>query len=136
MQDLTVELGLEEDSVEFRTSTPTHEKVELMTSSLTHALLYTPSGEHFGIVPLEAMHCRLPVVAVDDAGPKETVATGDGVTGFLCQPTPEAFAQAMKRLVDMDRSELDKIGENGRQRVRDLFSFQAFADQLDTLVQC
>ena len=52
-------------------------------TNVCHALLYTPSGEHFGIVPLEAMHCRLPVVAVNDAGPKESVA--DGITGFLCQ---------------------------------------------------
>ena len=57
-------------------------QVDLMTN-VCHALLYTPSGEHFGIVPLEAMHCRLPVVAVNDAGPKESVA--DGITGFLCQ---------------------------------------------------
>ena len=57
--------------------------------NVCHALLYTPSGEHFGIVPLEAMHCRLPVVAVNDAGPKESVA--DGVTGFLCQVTCVIF---------------------------------------------
>ena len=49
------------------------------------------SGEHFGIVPIEAMYCRLPVVAVNDGGPTETVV--DGLTGFLCQPNPESFAQ-------------------------------------------
>ena len=84
-------------------------------------------------MPLEAMHCRLPVVAVNDAGPKETVA--DGVTGFLCQPTPESFCQAMAKLAAMDRRQLDEIGEAGRARVKDLFSFQAFADKLDGVVR-
>ena len=67
---------------------PFYTQVDLMRN-VCHALLYTPSGEHFGIVPLEAMHCRLPVVAVNDAGPKESVA--DGVTGFLCQVTCVIF---------------------------------------------
>lgn len=47
------------------------------------ALLYTPSGEHFGIVPCEAMLSGAPVVAVNDGGPVETVK--DGETGFLCE---------------------------------------------------
>jgi len=131
LQDLVSELGLE-DSVTFRTSAPTSEKIDLMTEG-SNALLYTPSGEHFGIVPLEAMHCRMPVVAVDDAGPKETVA--DGVTGYLCQPTPKSFSEAMAKLVTMDRRQLDQIGEAGRARVEALFSFKAFADQLDSIVQ-
>lgn len=131
LEDLVSELGLE-DQVTFKTSTPTSEKVDLMTN-VCHALLYTPSGEHFGIVPLEAMHCRLPVVAVNDAGPKESVA--DGITGFLCQPTPEDFSVAMSKLVKMSQTELDTIGQAGRERVRDLFSFKAFANQLDDKVQ-
>ena len=28
------------------------------------ALLYSPDREHFGIVPVEAMYCRCPVIAV------------------------------------------------------------------------
>jgi hypothetical protein len=48
-------------------------------------------GEHFGIVPIEAMFCGLPVVAVNDGGPTETVV--DGSTGFLCKPEPESFAE-------------------------------------------
>ena len=57
---------------------------------IQHNLIFF-SGEHFGIVPIEAMYCRLPVVAVNDGGPTETVV--DGLTGFLCQPNPESFAQ-------------------------------------------
>jgi alpha-1,3/alpha-1,6-mannosyltransferase len=39
------------------------------------------------------MYCSLPVVAVNDGGPTETVV--DGLTGFLCQPTAESFAQVI-----------------------------------------
>lgn len=60
------------------------------------AVLYTPEGEHFGIVPLEAMACCRPVIAVASGGPLETVVSGQ--TGFLCPPQPAAFAEAMASL--------------------------------------
>ena len=66
---------------------------------LSHAtcLIYTPDREHFGIVPIEAMYLRCPVVAVNTGGPLETVA--DGETGFLCAQKPEDFASAMQKFV-------------------------------------
>lgn len=60
------------------------------------AVLYTPEGEHFGIVPLEAMACCRPVVAVASGGPLETVVSGK--TGYLCPPQPADFAEAMASL--------------------------------------
>ena len=32
-------------------------------------LIYTPSHEHFGIVPIEAMYMKRPVIAVNSGGP-------------------------------------------------------------------
>ena len=61
------------------------------------AVLYTPPGEHFGIVPLEAMASGRPVVACNSGGPLESVAHGR--TGFLCEPRPAAFANAMVQLL-------------------------------------
>lgn len=37
-------------------------------------VLYTPQNEHFGIVPLEAMYMRRPVIATNTGGPLETVS--------------------------------------------------------------
>jgi alpha-1,3/alpha-1,6-mannosyltransferase len=54
------------------------------------AVLYTPSNEHFGIVPIEAMAGCRPVVAVNNGGPLESVV--DGRTGYLCEPTVEVCA--------------------------------------------
>jgi alpha-1,3/alpha-1,6-mannosyltransferase len=45
------------------------------------AVIYTPSNEHFGIVPLEAMAASRPVIAVNNGGPLESIV--DGHTGFL-----------------------------------------------------
>lgn len=57
------------------------------------ALVYTPSNEHFGIVPLEAMASGRPVIACKSGGPMESVLHCQ--TGLLCEPTPEEFAGAM-----------------------------------------
>ena len=50
--------------------------------------LYTPVGEHFGIVPLEAMAAGVPVIAMASGGPLETVKNGE--TGYLI---PEPFGK-------------------------------------------
>lgn len=103
-------------------------------SCLLHSsqcLLYTPDKEHFGIVPLEAMYCRLPVIAVNSGGPLETVE--DHRTGYLCEPKPEDFAAKMKHLYE-NRSLVKEMGERGRQRVQNYFSFASFSDQLNELI--
>jgi glycosyltransferase involved in cell wall biosynthesis len=70
------------------------ELIELYRTS--HAVLFTPRSEDFGIVPLEAMAAGTPVLAVNAGGPRETVV--DGVTGWLLDATPEAFAAKMREL--------------------------------------
>ena len=58
-----------------------------------------PGEEDFGIVPVEAQACGRPVVALARGGATETVR--DGETGFLVdEPTPEAFATALRRAID------------------------------------
>ena len=56
-----------------------------------------PSNEHFGIVPVEAMYSGLPIIAVNNGGPTESVLHDQ--TGFLCEATPAEFARAMARLL-------------------------------------
>jgi glycogen synthase len=68
----------------------------LLLLAACNAVVYTPQNEHFGIVPLEAMAAARPVVACSSGGPLESVV--DGETGFLCDPTPSAFAAAMHKL--------------------------------------
>lgn len=117
--------------VSLKKSPSDREKVKLLRTC--GGLIYTPSGEHFGIVPVEAMYHRLPVVAVNDGGPTETVVNGQ--TGYLCQSDPEDFAIAMKKLIDGGDKLKKTLGDNGHQRVLQNFSFEAFAQKLDFFVQ-
>lgn len=117
------------DRVIFLRSPGDQEKVWLLRNS--SCLVYTPAGEHFGIVPLEAMYCSTPVIAVNSGGPTETVLHGQ--TGWLCEGDPEQFAIAMRK-VDTGDIDLKFIGMTGRKRVEQKFSFTAFTDSLDELV--
>jgi starch synthase len=100
--------------------------------------------EPFGIINLEAMACRAPVVASSTGGIKEVVVEGetgylvpfeaDRVTGF---PTdPDAFAQDLAVRITMlleDPEKCRRFGDAGRKRVEDIFSWTAIADQTISL---
>ncbi|KAG2188963.1 hypothetical protein INT44_004105 [Umbelopsis vinacea] len=100
---------------------------------LSHAtvVLYTPSNEHFGITPVEAMYARAPVIAANNGGPVETVK--HNVTGLLLPPTPEIWRDGIKSIAT---AELDgrKMGESGRKHAQERFSLTAFVDQLEDIL--
>lgn len=129
LRQLANELGLTSSQVSFRCSISAQERNSLLTSCL--ALIYTPENEHFGIVPVEAMYVGRPVIACDSGGPKESVK--DGKTGFLCQPTPKAFAEAMTRLVDRPQA-ANTIGRIAHRRVKRLFSLESFTTKLEGIL--
>lgn len=99
--------------------------------SRASCLLYTPSNEHFGIVPLESMYSRLPVVACKSGGPLETIVSE--VTGFLCDPTPEGFAEAIGKIISNPEKKKE-MGMQGRKHVTETFSMQTFSDRLEQVV--
>ena len=53
------------------------------------AMLYAPRLEPFGLTPLEANACGVPIVAVAEGGVRETVI--DGVTGISLMVIPAAW---------------------------------------------
>lgn len=125
---LVTELKLE-SSVSFVQSPSDKEKIFLLQTS--HAVLYTPKNEHFGIVPLEAMALSKPVISCNSGGPLETVE--DNVSGFLCDDNKISFAQAMLKLY-YNRTRSVEFGEAGYRRVRKYFSYQAFGDKLNEIL--
>jgi len=106
------------------------EKVFLLQNC--DCLLYTPSNEHFGIVPLEAMYAEKPVIAVNSGGPTETIVHYE--TGFLCDPCDFDFAAAMAKCV-RDQNLTERMGKCGRRRFEDNFSFEAFSDHLCDVIE-
>lgn len=86
-------------------------------------VVHTAVDEPFGYAPIEAMAAGRPVVAATSGGPLETVL--DGQTGFLRAPHPEAFAEALSRLVT-DPALAARFGATGRRRVAEAFSRARF----------
>lgn len=125
---LAAELDIE-NKVTFMKSPNDIEKVSLLYNC--NALIYTPSNEHFGIVPLEAMYFSKPVIAVNNGGPTETIV--NNTTGLLCEANSEAFAEAMKILL-LNLEIGERLGEAGRKRFEAKFSFDAFTEQLNSIL--
>ncbi|CAG0881153.1 unnamed protein product [Darwinula stevensoni] len=124
---LMKELGLER-KVTLMKSPSDSEKLLLLRAATS--LIYTPEHEHFGIVPLEAMYMQKPVIAVNSGGPMETIL--DGETGFLCDPTPKAFAVKMAHFIQNPESR--SMGMAGKKRVETDFSFETFTNALNEAV--
>ena len=96
--------------------------------------------EPFGIINLEAMACRAPVVASAVGGILEVVVEGETghLVPFQADPVttfplhPDVFARdlaAKLTAVLADPSRAKKMGEAGRKRVEAMFSWSAIADQ-------
>jgi starch synthase len=96
--------------------------------------------EPFGIINLEAMACRAPVVASATGGILEVVVEGE--TGYLISfepdevttfpKDPQQFSRDLAtKLTDLlaDPVKARAMGEAGRKRVEDLFSWTAIAAQ-------
>ncbi len=83
-------------------------------------VLVVPSlwDEPFGLVAVEGMARRLPVVVTRSGGLQEIVA--DGETGFVVGKTPDALRRAVEKLV-ADRGLRYGMGEAGRARVGERF---------------
>lgn len=95
-------------------------------------LLYTPSNEHFGITPVEGMYASVPVIAANSGGPLETVK--DKETGLILAPEPELWAEGIRDIITKKYNG-EKMGEAGRVHVQSKFSLEAFADQLEDILE-
>ncbi|KAL7218377.1 hypothetical protein ACSBR2_011612 [Camellia fascicularis] len=115
--------------VKFMTSCSTAERNLLLSQCL--CVLYTPQNEHFGIVPLEAMASHKPVIGCNSGGPIETIK--NGVTGFLCDPSPQEFSLAMSKFIQ-DPQMAERMGAEARQHVIESFSTKIFGQQLNQIL--
>jgi glycosyltransferase involved in cell wall biosynthesis len=91
----------------------------------------TPWYEPFGIVPLEAMACGVPVVASAVGGMLDTVE--NDVTGRLVPPKdPRALADAIARIL-WQPGLRQTLGEAGRRRVCERYTWSRVAEDVTTV---
>lgn len=129
LRELAVSLDLDE-KISFMRSITDKQKVELLRKAF--CLVYTPTNEHFGIVPVEAMYCEKPVIATNTGGPLETVAHDQ--TGYLAPAEPEQFALKMAKLVE-DPLIQQEFASAARRRVIEKFSFMSFKKNLGNIMK-
>ena len=91
-------------------------------------LVYGPRLEPFGLAPLEAGACGLPVVAIAEGGVRETIV--DGINGLLVDDDPVVIAGAIERLL-ADRAYADQLGAAGAELVGRRWSLSASIDRLE-----
>ena len=85
----------------------------------------TPWYEPFGLTPLEAMACGVPVIGSRVGGIAFTIA--DGETGFLVPPRdPEALSARLAEIL-RDPARRMRMGQAGRARVLGSFTWQHVA---------
>ena len=102
-------------------------------------IAYTPQNEHFGIVPVEAMYCERCVVALRSGGPKESIV--DSETGLLANvdeanedKTIENFGRCIVTFLNMNTKERENFGRRARQRVKENFTLESFAESLHNII--
>jgi alpha-1,3/alpha-1,6-mannosyltransferase len=120
-------------NVRFLKSISNEDRLTLL--EYTDVLTYTPENEHFGIVPVEAMYMNCIVLACNSGGPTESIV--DGETGYLLEGDDVGlWGQKLDEIYNSksDTQLLNKLKQQGKQRVEDIFSFDAFANQLSEYV--
>lgn len=110
-----------------------HEDIESFMQRIDVLVIPAVAFESFGLVALEAMKYRKPVVCSDYGGMKEVVQ--HAVTGLV---TPagdsEALAQALNQLL-ADPSMRDRMGDAGFRRLSTMFTSNNMANQYNELVK-
>ena len=121
MKAMARKLGLK--NTKFLGYVPQKDVVRIYNSC--DAFISASPDEPFGITFVEAMACGKPIIAANNAGPKEIAAKG---TGFLVKPK-SAPDLAMNILLAKD-SDLEGMGEKARQHVMDNFTWDKTVDSL------
>jgi phosphatidylinositol alpha-1,6-mannosyltransferase len=126
LKRLAAELGMKEGvDVVFTGAVPEGELPAHY--ALGDVYVHTGREESFGLSVIEALWLGLPVVAVAEGGPLDTVM--DGVNGYLADATPEALGKAIAQLFENPAS-AHMMGEAGARYVRTHYSWEAGARTL------
>lgn len=128
--DLVKKLNLL-DKVIFSERVDHHELCHLYSQA--DIFVFPSLWEGFGIVLLEAMYYRLPIIASDVSAIPELVK--DGENGLLVPPSdPEALAKAICKLIE-NPSLRKEMGKRGYQRVINSYSWETTGEKFYQIVK-
>ncbi len=110
------DLAKKDPRVEFLGFVKDEALVELYSDAL--AILFAPYQEDLGLITIEAMMSKKPVITTKDSGgPIEFVRNFE--TGFVTEPKPESIAEKIKYLVE-HRDAARQMGEKGYEVVKSI----------------
>jgi len=127
LNQLVTVLGLE-TQVEFLSNVCQEDLVKFYAAC--DLFVHPMRDEPWGMVILEAMAMRKPVIAVNSAGPKEIII--DGQTGCLVSFSVDQFAEKIIELL-ASPEKVRKMGERGRERVLSNFCWGNSAQKMEEI---
>lgn len=88
--------------------------------------------ETFGLVNLEAMEYKLPVVSTNEGGIPDVIK--DGENGFIClKKNPSSLADCIEKLL-IDENLRHNMGEDGYRKLKKNFTLEAFENNITTIL--
>lgn len=89
-------------------------------------------NETFGLVNLEAMEYKLPIISTNEGGIPDVVK--DGENGLICQKrNATSLAECMEQLLDSDNLRI-KMGEDGYKKFKQHFTLNSFESKFRSVL--
>ncbi len=112
---------------------PFQEEIWQLWDSIDIAVVPSTEPEPFGMVAIEAMLAKKPVVAANHGGLTEIVVHGE--TGLLFEPqNADELASALKLLLE-NSAKCEKFGLAGYNRAVEHFSLQSHVNKFETIFE-
>jgi len=89
-------------------------------------------NEPFGMIPLEAMSCGVPVIALNSGGYKETILNAR--TGFLVEPDAKSLSEKINYLLENEK-ERNKMAHNAREHIEKNWSWEICLNALNICIK-
>ncbi|MBI4838813.1 MAG: glycosyltransferase family 4 protein [Nitrospirae bacterium] len=127
-------VGLEKEGGPVKYLGFTKNQKDLVSIYQNADMLIVPSyHENFSVVIIEAMACRLPVIATGCAGPKEIIE--DGADGIIVPVNDEgALKNAVLKLAASPELR-DRLAKNGRKKAEQIYNLEAAARRWLTVLE-
>jgi glycosyltransferase involved in cell wall biosynthesis len=122
LEQLAIKVGV---NLEVRNLIQDNELVLLYNKA--KLVLYAPYLEPFGLVPLEAMACGTPVIAVREGGVRESIVHDE--TGILTERDEDMFAKTVTELL-LDKEKRQKIAQRGMESIHNFWTLEHAGERL------